>query len=102
MLTGRIPHEAESTAAMVLKIALEEPEPITRYRQDLPPGLVAFLDRVLAREPAKRFSSTRLAREALLASMGLHTSDLPVIHRQMFDDFGERLDPYEGVRSAVA
>ncbi len=87
MLTGRIPHEADGTAATILKIALEEPEPITRHREDLPPGLVAFLDRALAREPAERFSSTRLAREALLSGVGLRTSDLPTIHRQIFQEF---------------
>lgn len=102
MLTGRIPHEADGTAASILKIALEDPEPITLHRQDLPPGLVAFRDRALAREPADRFSSTRLAREALLASVGLRTSDLPAVHRQMFNDLRERLSPGEGLRSGVA
>jgi serine/threonine protein kinase len=89
MLTGRIPHEADSTAATILRIALEEPEPVTQHREDLPPGLVAFLDRALAREPAERFASARLAREALLASAGLQSSDLPAIHRQMFEAFGQ-------------
>lgn len=88
MLTGRIPHEADGTGATILKIALEEPEPITRHRDDLAPGLVAVLDRLLAREPAERFTSARQAREALLSSVGLRPGDLPAIHRQMFSGLG--------------
>ena len=74
---------------MFFNIALEEPEPITTYRSDLPPSLVSFLDRILAREPANRFQSTQPAWEELLASVGLQVSDVAAIHRRMFDQFQE-------------
>ena len=84
LLTGKIPHAADSTASLIFSIALEEPEPITTHRSDLPPSLIAFLDRILAPEPANRFQSTQLAREELLASAGLRNSDVAAIHRRMF------------------
>jgi serine/threonine-protein kinase len=84
LLTGKIPHEADSTASLLFKIALEAPEPITTHRRDLPPALVSVLDRILDREPAGRFDSARTTIEALLNSVGLRGSDVPAIHREMY------------------
>jgi serine/threonine protein kinase len=96
LLTGKIPHETDSTASLIFKIALEEPEPITTYRDDLPPSLISFLDRILAPQPANRFQSTQLAREELLASVGLRNSDVAAIHHTMFSQFQEML-PWSGM-----
>jgi len=46
---------------------------------------------MLAREPAHRFQPTRLAYEALLESVGLHSNDLAVIHRRMLNELQETL-----------
>lgn len=85
LLTGQIPHEADSTVNLIFKIAIEAPEPVTKYRRDLPPALVAFLNRVLAREPTERFSSTQLAYEDLLTSVGWQSNEVLTMHRQMFN-----------------
>jgi serine/threonine protein kinase len=90
LLTGEIPHQADSTANLIFSIALEEPQPITTHRSDLPPSLVSFVDRILAREPAHRCQSTQLAYEELLASVGLRDSDVAAIHRRMFNQFQDR------------
>ena len=84
LLTRRIPHEADSTTGLIFKIASEAPEPVTKYRNDLPLSLVAFLERILAHEPAERFSSTRMAYEELLTSVGLQSHNVPMIYREMF------------------
>jgi serine/threonine protein kinase len=91
LLTGEIPHDAESAARLIFSIALDEPEPVTTHRSDLPPSLVSFLDRMLAREPAERFGSTRSAYEELLASAGLRSGDVAEIHRGMLTQFQEIL-----------
>ena len=91
LLTGEIPYEADSPVSLIFKIALEDPDPITEFRSDLPSSLVAFLSRVLAREPTGRFSSTQLAREELLASVGLRNNDVATIHRRMFDELQQML-----------
>jgi serine/threonine-protein kinase len=99
LLTGRIPHQADNAASLIFKIAAEEPEPITRYRGDLPSSLVSFLDRTLARDPAQRFQSTRLAYETLLASVGLRSDDLAAIHRRMFAELVRRPQVKQNVLS---
>jgi len=91
LLTGEIPHKADSPVSLIFKIVLEDPDPITEFRSDLPSSLVAFLSRVLAREPTGRFSSTQLAREELLASVGLRNNDVATIHRRMFDELQQML-----------
>jgi serine/threonine-protein kinase len=57
LLTRRWPFEADSLAELCLKVANELPRPIRELRDDLPPGLVAVLDRCLAKEPAGRFEN---------------------------------------------
>ena len=91
LLAGEIPHKADSPVSLIFKIALEEPEPIINHRSDLPPSLVSFLDRILAREPVNRFQSTPLAYEELLASVGLRNNDVATIYRRMFDELQQML-----------
>ena len=91
LLTGEIPHQADSTANLIFSIALEKPDPITTYRRDLPASLVSLLDRMLAPESANRFQSTPLARERLLASVGLRSSDVAAIHGTVFSQVQEML-----------
>jgi serine/threonine protein kinase len=84
LLTQRTPHEADSTASLIFSIATEKPEPITKYRSDLPPALLSFLERVLALEPAHRPRSTQSTRESLLESVGLREDQVAAIQHQMF------------------
>ncbi len=83
LLTGKTPHETESLASLLFKIAVEEPRPITDYRVDLPELLVLFLERILARESDRRFSSTAVAHGELLASLGLQHDDVAAIYAQI-------------------
>jgi hypothetical protein len=48
--------------------ASEPPVPITEHRKDLPPGIPALLETMLATEPAKRPTATD-ARKALMAAV---------------------------------
>jgi serine/threonine protein kinase len=82
MLTGEIPHQGESMARLLFQIALEDPEPITTYRADLPRPLVRFSKRVLARDPASRPPSARAAYEELLTSAEMSEADIPKYYRR--------------------
>lgn len=84
LLTGTIPYQADNVHSLMAKIAREEPECVTRYRQDLSPTLVASLRRMLARDPGERFASASSARSALLAGMGMQWSQIEGRHRQMY------------------
>ncbi len=67
MLTGRRPFEGDSAAGVALKRLNEDPPPPTRYRPELPAGLVAVVMRALAREPEDRFPDAGSFAEALRA-----------------------------------
>jgi serine/threonine-protein kinase len=54
LLTGRPPFEAESYAALVLKVGLEPPAPM---HVQLPPGLGEIILRCLEKEPRNRHAS---------------------------------------------
>ncbi len=49
----------------ILKILLDDPVPLAARRRDLPRGLCAVVERMIAREPAERFPGVREARMAL-------------------------------------
>ena len=60
MLAGRLPFEASSTPAMLVKHVSERPHPLLEYRPDAPPALVAILERCLAKSPDDRWTAAGL------------------------------------------
>src|SRR5690606_10877702 len=56
MLSGHRPFEAESPTAVMLKIINEEPQPLTRFCPDLPPGIVSAVMKALSKDPAHRYA----------------------------------------------
>jgi serine/threonine-protein kinase len=57
LLSGKLPFEGESMAQLMFKIATEPPTDIRTVNPGLPPGLVAFLERAMAKNPDERFQS---------------------------------------------
>jgi len=57
MLTGRVPFDAESDAAMVHKIIYEEPPELESLNPDTPPGLVAVVSRAMVKDKEDRYAS---------------------------------------------
>jgi serine/threonine-protein kinase len=57
LLTGRLPFEGESMAQLMFKIANEPPMDIRGVNPAIPPGLVAFLDRAMAKNPDERYAT---------------------------------------------
>jgi eukaryotic-like serine/threonine-protein kinase len=62
MATGRRPFDRESTVATITAILFEEPEPIT---DDGFAPLAPIVRQAIAKEPARRFATSRLLLEAL-------------------------------------
>lgn len=56
-LCGRAPLEADNYNALLLKIALEEPQPIAEIVEDLPAGLASVVGKAIAREREDRYGS---------------------------------------------
>ncbi len=72
MLTGRLPFRATSIAEAVRAHLLETPQPISRFRPDLPAAIEMIINRMLAKTPHYRPASAgEIADlfEAVLAQM---------------------------------
>jgi len=65
MLAGRLPFEATTTPAMLLKHVSETPPPLLSLRSDAPRALVGILERCLAKRPEDRWESAMALRDAL-------------------------------------
>ncbi len=65
MLAGRLPFEASTTPAMLVKHVSELPPPILSVRADAPRALVGILERCLAKRPDDRWQSALEMRDAL-------------------------------------
>src|SRR5687767_13997911 len=64
-VSGRLPYEAPTVPALLLRQATQEPPSVMRVAPGLPPALGAAIDRCLARDPASRFSDGEALAEAL-------------------------------------
>jgi serine/threonine-protein kinase len=69
MLSGKLPFEGESMAQLMFKIANEPPTPIAAVNPAVPAGLVAFLDRAMAKDPDQRFQTGEEFAGALRAAL---------------------------------
>jgi predicted Ser/Thr protein kinase len=65
MLTGDPPHTGNTMQAIVAKVLTEEPTPIARTRQMVPPNVEAAVLQALAKSPADRFRTAAQFAEAL-------------------------------------
>jgi serine/threonine protein kinase/tetratricopeptide (TPR) repeat protein len=57
MLSGRLPFKGDYDQSVIHSILSREPDPITRHRKDLSPGLEEIILRALAKKPGDRYSS---------------------------------------------
>ena len=58
LLAGRHPYDGvDAPMALMLRHANDEPPPLGRVREDLPPGVVAWVHAMLAKDPAARPAS---------------------------------------------
>jgi serine/threonine protein kinase/Flp pilus assembly protein TadD len=57
MLTGKKPFRGEHEAAIMYSVLNEAPEPATRFREDIPPGVNPIITRLLDKDPNQRYQS---------------------------------------------
>lgn len=76
MLTGRLPFRGEHEAAMIYSILNEEPEPVSKQRDDVPQELAHIINRTLEKDPSDRYQSvTEIIGE--LRHLKKHSSKVP-------------------------
>lgn len=69
-LAGRIPFPEANIMTQMLKHATERPQPLTNFVSDLPPALVAVVDRMMAKSPDNRYPTPAAAAEAMRPFLG--------------------------------
>ena len=69
LLSGQLPFRGDSMAQLMFKIANEPHADILNYIPDLAPGLVAIIDRSLAKNPDDRFQTGEELAGAIRACM---------------------------------
>jgi serine/threonine-protein kinase len=74
-VTGRLPFEATSFAALCIQIHRGVFPRASAYRAELPPSLDAWFTKALRGHPAARFSSARQMADSFRAALAAPTSD---------------------------
>ncbi len=81
LLCGKLPFEADSMAQLMFKIANESPTDILSINPNVPPAIVAFLDRAMAKNPDDRFQSGEEFAQALRAAISGGSAGAPRTER---------------------
>lgn len=68
LLTGVLPFDRRSVAALFSDILTREARPVSALNQDVPPDVEAIVTKMLAKDPADRFGTCESARLALVAA----------------------------------
>src|SRR5216684_379648 len=70
LVCGKLPFEGDSMAQLMYRIANEHAPDILQYNPSLPPALVAFLDKAMAKEAGERYQTGEEFAGALRATVG--------------------------------
>ncbi|MFL5441380.1 MAG: serine/threonine-protein kinase [Myxococcales bacterium] len=69
MLAGNPPFDGPSSASILAQQLTQKPAPIRRVRSDVSEELAAVLDRMLAKDPARRYQTATEASRALVDAL---------------------------------
>src|SRR5436190_14807209 len=70
LICGKLPFEGDSMAQLMYRIANEHAPDILQLHPSLPPALVAFLDRAMAKDAGERYQTGEEFAGALRGTMG--------------------------------
>ncbi|HYT90720.1 MAG TPA: protein kinase, partial [Gemmataceae bacterium] len=76
ILTDRTPFGEGTTAQKLIWHQTRQPKPLTQVRKDVPAGLVAIIEKMMAKDPSQRYQTPSAVAEALTPWTG-GTIDLP-------------------------
>jgi serine/threonine-protein kinase len=65
MLAGQPPHVGGPAQQVIMRIITEQCRPVSEFRKNVPPNVVAALEKALEKLPADRFDSAKAFSEAL-------------------------------------
>jgi len=78
LLCGELPFDGDSMAQLMFRIANEPPADIRTVNAGVPPGLVAFLGRALAKKADERFQTGEEFAGALRASLSVAATQVDI------------------------
>ncbi len=84
LLSGQKPFKAETLGTLLFRIATEEPVPLRELAPDLPVKILHIVDRLLKKDPEKRFRTGHELAEALREA-GRGGDSVPVEQTASFD-----------------
>jgi serine/threonine-protein kinase len=96
LTTAKLPFKGETPIQMAQSRIQDQPTPVQQVRPELPPWLGQALDTVLRREPAQRFQTAPLFREALrrgLANLPIETPETMAIPPELIATAAPRSMP---------
>jgi serine/threonine-protein kinase len=94
-VSGRLPFEASSVPALLVRQATEAPPSVLRAAPGLPPALAAAIDTSLSRDPAGRFPDGEAMAAALAPTQDVQPA-LPPMLRAWLTQRNPLLVPYLG------
>ena len=59
MLTGRLPFQADTMVAVIMKIVNETPPAMREFNRDVPEGVVQIVERMMRKNPDERYPDCR-------------------------------------------
>lgn len=65
LLTGELPFKGDSLAAIIYQITTKRQKPVTQLRKRLPPCVKTIVDRLLQKDPKKRYQDGASIQEAI-------------------------------------
>jgi serine/threonine-protein kinase len=71
LLTGRLVHEEQQTAAHLLRVSMEPAPPVRQIDPDVPEAVARLIDRALAFSPGQRFASAAEMRQGIATAYRL-------------------------------
>ncbi|MBI2894834.1 MAG: serine/threonine protein kinase [Deltaproteobacteria bacterium] len=74
-LSGKVPFDADTMHALAVEIATAQPAPLGHLRPDLPAEVIAVVEKAMARDRSARYQTARELRRALLATIGVSSSE---------------------------
>jgi serine/threonine protein kinase len=95
LLSGKVPFPGGSNLEKIIRHSTQEPMPLTQFRPDLPPRVVALAARLMAKDPAARYQTPAELEKALEGDATQPPLSWVATRPQSAEDLPGRLDSSE-------
>ena len=100
-LTGQPPFPDKSVLNQVMRHANEPPRPLSDFLEKVPDGLQAVMNELMAKDPAKRYTTPQKAAQALSAFLQNTSATRAAPPLPAFEQWLKAPDPVDAAKSAA-